>query len=280
MRVDSRARGQQRVGDGAAQVDDDDFPAAGAVRPSARSSVPARPAGPCARMPTRLHSSSASDRMCELNSTVRPSSRSRGSSRAPRGGRSDRDPTSARRESTSSGSLTSACASPTRCTMPFEYWRSGRRRSAPSPTRSSTRAARRAALRAAIAEQAREIRRAVPRRSGGRRSRDARAGSRGAGARASRPAAARAARRVPDVGRSRFSSSLRVVLLPAPFGPSRPKTPPGGNLERQVVERAMRPRTPEAGREVLGQAFGANDGRHARCGGVRRLLAPPSSARC
>jgi len=32
----------------------------------------------------------------------------------------------------------------------------------------------------------------------------------------------------PDVGRSKSSSSLSVVLLPAPFGPSSPNTPPAG----------------------------------------------------
>ena len=38
--------------------------------------------------------------------------------------------------------------------------------------------------------------------------------------------AGRSSSALPDVGRRRFSRSLSVVLLPAPFGPRRPKTPP------------------------------------------------------
>ena len=43
---------------------------------------------------------------------------------------------------TSDGSLMSACARPTRCSMPFEYFLSGRSRAAPRPTRSSSASAR------------------------------------------------------------------------------------------------------------------------------------------
>ena len=111
-----------------------------------------------ARMPTRLQSCSASDRMCELKSTVRPSSRNRKissrTSRRPIGSSPDIGSSSMM----NSGSFTSACASPTRWTMPFEYSRS---RPAPIGAQADqiehARHARAARL-ALVAEEAGEVR--------------------------------------------------------------------------------------------------------------------------
>ena len=108
-------------------------------------------------MATRLHSVSASERMWLLKKMVRPSSRSARisarTSRRPSG--SSPDIGSSR--NTTSGSLTSACARPSRCTMPFEYRRTARRRSAPMPTRSSSDAARVRASRGGHAAQLSEV---------------------------------------------------------------------------------------------------------------------------
>ena len=92
---------------------------------------------------------------------------------------------------------------------------------------------------------------AAPRRTGGRRTSDSPAGSRAAGGRSRSPAGRPRSSARPDVGRSRSISSLSVVLLPAPFGPSRPKTPPAGISSDSVRQRAMRARPPEARREIL-----------------------------
>ena len=184
-------------------------------------------------MPTRLQSSSASDRMCELKSTVRPSSRkpriSSRTSRRPIGSRPDIGSS----RMTSSGSLTSACASPTRWTMPFEYCA---QRPAPIGAEADPIEHARARARRGLAAGSRRGRQSTPaalRRSGGRRTSGSRAGTRAGCARRRRPADGRALPRGPTSAGAGSSSSLSVVLLPAPLGPSRPKTPPGGNLERQ-----------------------------------------------
>ena len=150
-----------------------------------------------------------------------------GSARAPRGGRPGRGRTSARRGSRAPGSF----RAPAR-TDPLDHAlrvladrapaigaeadvdRGPRPRACADPRRCSRTAPRSSS--------------AVLRRSGGRR----RSGF--SGRNPSRRRAPQVARRTaqqlraPDVGRSRFSSSLSVVLLPAPFGPSRPNTPPAG----------------------------------------------------
>ena len=41
------------------------------------------------------------------------------------------------------------------------------------------------------------------------------------------------------------------MVLPAPFGPRKPNTSPGVDLERQAVERAIGALAPEANRVVL-----------------------------
>ena len=46
----------------------------------------------------------------------------------------------------------------------------------------------------------------------------------------------------PDVGKISCISSFSVVVLPAPFGPRKPNTSPWPDLERQRIERDVRPR--------------------------------------
>ena len=41
----------------------------------------------------------------------------------------------------------------------------------------------------------------------------------------------------PSVTRSRLQTALISVVLPAPFGPSRPKKAPDGDLQVEVLER-------------------------------------------
>ena len=124
----SRAR-QQRLAD----AGDDQLPAARPGTRASRSGGRSSPAGPCARIATRLQSASASLSTCELKNTVHPRSRSRRmsarTSRRPSGSRPDIGSS----KMTSSGSLMSACAMPTRCSIPFENLRSCSRRSAPMP---------------------------------------------------------------------------------------------------------------------------------------------------
>ncbi len=74
-RVSLRTRAAEPIGHGRRHVRRRRPPSRGPPRgpASARRRCRTRPACPCDRMPTRLHSSSASDRMCELNSIVRPS---------------------------------------------------------------------------------------------------------------------------------------------------------------------------------------------------------------
>ena len=57
----------------------------------------------------------------------------------------------------------------------------------------------------------------------------------------------------PEVGKTSCISSFSVVVLPAPFGPRKPKTSPGLDVERQAIERPVRTLAPEPDRVVLGQ---------------------------
>ena len=70
----------------------------------------------------------------------------------------------------------------------------------------------------------------------------------------------------PEVGRSSVVSILIVVVLPAPFGPSRPKSSPcsiaKSTPRTASTTRALRRRTPPPERYVRVQA-GCLDDRHA-----------------
>ena len=77
----------------------------------------------------------------------------------------------------------------------------------------------------------------------------------------------------PTVGKISCISSFSVVVLPAPFGPRKPKTSPVRNVEREPVERAPRPLAPEPDREVLRQLFDLDGGWHVRS------AAPPRRTR-
>ena len=126
---------------------------------------------PPATIATRLQSVSASEQDVRAEEDRRAARRaarriSARMSRRPSG--SSPDIGSSRK--ITSGSLTSAWAMPTRCTMPFEYFRSCMRRSAPRPTWSSSRPARARQSAAAYVEQRREVVSAAPRPSGCRRS--------------------------------------------------------------------------------------------------------------
>ena len=61
----------------------------------------------------------------------------------------------------------------------------------------------------------------------------------------------------PEVGKISCISSFRVVVLPAPFGPRKPKTSPGCDLQRQPIERPVRPLAPEPDLIVLGEVVDA-----------------------
>ena len=57
----------------------------------------------------------------------------------------------------------------------------------------------------------------------------------------------------PEVGNTSCISSFSVVVLPAPFGPRKPKTSPALDVERQAIERAIGPLSPEADGVVFRQ---------------------------
>ena len=120
------------------------------------------------------------------------------------------------------------------------------------------RATRGAAAPPARSRTARRSTRAAPRRSGSRRSRDSRAGSRcGASPRRRRPAG-RGSRRAPTSGRSAASAASAWSSCRRRSGRGSRRPRPAATLQRQRVEREVGPRTPESDRVVLGERLGPN----------------------
>ena len=205
--------------------------------------------------------------MCELKNTVRPRSRSARissrTSRRPSG--SSPDIGSSRK--TTSGSLRSACARPTRCSIPFENLRSGSRRSAPMPDLVEQRRDRAAPRpRASRPNRPREVAQQL---LGGQVVVEVRVLGQVADAPAHADVADRPAEdlaRRPTVGKISCISSFSVVVLPAPFGPRKPKhlaraTPGASGGRARGTGAGARTR-----RVVLRQVLGF-DGVHSRIRG-------------
>ena len=174
-------------------------------------------------------SSSASSMKCVVSRIVRPRSFSSltscRNSKAPSGSR----PAVGSSRKSTSGSVSRERARWSRCFMPREYSNTFERRRSPSPTRSSSSPERRFASRgerwlmaAKYCRFCSPVRRPKSPRSPPSARPVRRRTSRGCEA-TSKPAT----RALPSVGRSRVESMRTVVVLPAPFGPSRPKIVPG-----------------------------------------------------
>ncbi len=142
---------------------------------------------------------------------------------------------------TKAGSPTSAWAMPSRCCMPFEYLRICRSAASASPTSSSSSSQR--APRSAARHAGERARRSASASRAGEELVEGGVLGQVADARAS---ASRRDGRVEDegacprVGKMSPISILMVVVLPAPFGPTKPKISPSCDREVEVLHRRRR----------------------------------------
>ena len=190
------------------------------------ASVPAATSFPPATMPTRLQMASASPRMCELKNTVAPRSRRRRmmSRTSPAADRiearhrlvEEHDLRIVDQRLGQADALDHALR-----VLAQLHAALGAETDFVEQRGDATRRVRRRGSR-----RAPRSRRAAPRPRRCRRSAGSPAGSRCAGASSTSPAGRSRIHARPDVGKISCISSLSVVVLPAPFGPRKPKTSP------------------------------------------------------